>query len=90
MSVETDIAEIKVNNAEIKQSLVSLTDKLAESMAHSKEICIAKHRDIEQHLQESPRFRDMIIDMAGRVTLLTAIVLLLIAGILSITWKVLT
>jgi hypothetical protein len=83
MSVETELAEVK-------QQIAYLTERIGESILHSKEICTAKHKDIDLHLLESPRFRDMIIDMAGRVTLLTAIVLLLIAGILSITWKVLT
>jgi len=83
MSVETDIAEIK-------QTMVYLTERISDSIVHSKEICSARHKDIDLHLIESPKFRDMIIDMAGRVGLLTAIVLLLIAGVLSIAWKVLS
>jgi hypothetical protein len=81
MSVETDIAEIK-------QGMVSLIKAVDASMAHNKEMCIEKHKDIVKHLEESPRFRDIVLDLAGKVTVLLAIVMLLVAGVLGIAWVV--
>lgn len=81
MSTETDIAEIK-------QTLNYLTERISEGIAHSKEMCVSKHKEIDQHIAESPRFRDMVIDVVGKVSILSGVVTVILIGILGIAYVV--
>ena len=81
MSIETDVAEVKA-------ILQSLSNRIDENIEYSKTICILKHKTVDEHLKDSPIFRDRISRLSGQMMVVLSILSIVLVGVLSIAWFV--
>jgi len=69
--------------AEIKAGVKALNGKLDTYIGHQRELCELKHKEIAQHLKDSPHFRDKIVKLSIWVKANWAVTLLILAALLG-------
>ena len=68
---------------EIKSDICYIKKALDTYIKHAQEVCELKHKEINQHLKESPVFRDRVVKTEGQVTMLWILTVMLLSSVVG-------
>jgi len=71
---------------ELKAEFRNLHSKIDGYMKHQSEICNLKHEPLDEHLKESPPFRDKIVKISESLRINWVLLLMVIGGCVSGFW----